>query len=286
MPEFNKISLLEKAPETAARNLEDYFSDHIDAIIAYSGGVDSTLLVYVAHRALGNRMVAALADSPSLSRREFDAAVNFTRAHGIPLRIVQTAEMEDPLYRANQADRCYHCKKTLFQELKKLRKELAGPGSEASRPIFYGANLDDLEDHRPGMQAAGEASIRSPYLELGINKNTIRALCAYYGLEVAVKPAMPCMSSRILYGEEVTLEKLRQVEEAENFLYTLDLRVLRVRHHGFTARIEVLPQDFTKVLENRDKISQKFHELGFTYIALDLDGFHSGSLNTVLELPE
>lgn len=285
MQEFNKTSLLEKAPETAARNLEDYFSDHIDAIIAYSGGVDSTLLVYVAHRALGNRMVAALADSPSLSRREFDAAVNFTRAHGIPLRIVQTAEMEDPLYRANRADRCYHCKKTLFQELKKLRKELAGPGSEASRPIFYGANLDDLGDHRPGMQAAGEASILSPYLELDINKNTIRALCAYYGLEVADKPAMPCMSSRILYGQEVTLEKLRQVEAAENFLYTLDLRVLRVRHHGFTARIEVLPQDFTKVLENRDKISQKFHELGFTYIALDLDGFHSGSLNTVLGLP-
>lgn len=285
MQEFNKTSLLEKALETAARNLEDYFSDHIDAIIAYSGGVDSTLLVYVAHRALGNRMVAALADSPSLSRREFDAAVNFTRAHGIPLRIVQTAEMEDPLYRANRADRCYHCKKTLFQELKKLRKELAGPGSEASRPIFYGANLDDLGDHRPGMQAAGEASILSPYLELDINKNTIRALCAYYGLEVADKPAMPCMSSRILYGQEVTLEKLRQVEAAENFLYTLDLRVLRVRHHGFTARIEVLPQDFTKVLENRDKISQKFHELGFTYIALDLDGFHSGSLNTVLGLP-
>jgi uncharacterized protein len=193
--------------------------------------------------------------------------------------------MEDPLYRANRADRCYHCKKTLFQELKKLRKELAGPGPEASRPIFYGANLDDLGDHRPGMQAAGEASILSPYLELGINKNTIRALCAYYGLEVADKPAMPCMSSRILYNEEVTLEKLRQVEEAENFLYTLDLRVLRVRHHGFTARIEVLPRDFTKILENRDKISQKFHELGFTYVALDLDGFHSGSLNTVLELP-
>jgi len=285
MPEFNITSPLKKAPETAARNLEDYFSDHGDAIIAYSGGVDSTLLAYVAHRTLGNRMVAALADSPSLSRREFDAAVNFTRAHGIPLRIVQTAEMEDPLYRANQADRCYHCKKTLFQELKKLRKELAGTGSEASQPIFYGANLDDLKDHRPGMQAAGEASILSPYLELGINKNTIRALCAYYGLEVADKPAMPCMSSRILYGEEVTLEKLRQVEEAENFLYTLDLRVLRVRHHGFTARIEVLPQDFTKILENRDKIKKKLHELGFTYVALDLDGFHSGSLNTVLELP-
>lgn len=284
MQEFKKTSKLAKSAKTAARNLEDYFSDYSDAIIAYSGGVDSTLLAFIAHRALGNKMVAALADSPSLSRREFDAAVNFTQTHDIPLRIVQTAEMEDPLYRANQADRCYHCKKTLFQELINLSKKLAEPGSEAPKPIFYGANLDDLKDHRPGMQAAGEASILSPYLELGINKNTIRALCAYYGLEVADKPAMPCMSSRILYGEEVTLEKLHQIEEAENFLYTLDLNVLRVRHHGFTARIEVLPRDFTKILENRDKISKKFHELGFAYVALDLDGFHSGSFNTVLDL--
>ena len=274
---------LKTAPEVYARKLEDYFSRHDGAIVAYSGGVDSSLLAYVAHLALGNRMVAAIADSPSLARREYRFALNFAQEHGIPLRIVRTSEMENPLYRANQGSRCYYCKKALFEKLEELRGKLEGALAGSSWSIFYGVNQDDLGDYRPGIQAAREASILSPYIELGIDKRTIRALCAYYGLEIANKPAMPCMSSRILYGEEVTLEKLNQVEKAEDFLYDLGFQVLRVRHHGDAARIEVPAQDIKILLENREKISKKFHELGFVYVSLDLDGFKSGSLNAILK---
>lgn len=266
-----------------AWKLEDYFSRHDGAIVAYSGGVDSALLAYVAHLVLGNRMVAAIADSPSLARREYRLALNFARDHGIPLRIVHTGEMENPLYRANQGNRCYYCKKALFGKLKELPEQVSGPLAEPSLPVFYGANRDDLGDYRPGTRAALEASILSPYIELGIDKRIIRAVCAYYGLEIADKPAMPCMSSRIVYGEEVTFEKLNQVEKAEELLHELGFRVLRVRHHGDTARIEVPPEYFGTLLENREKISEKFHELGFTYVSLDLDGFKSGSLNAVLK---
>jgi len=275
---------IEKTPEITARNLENYFSRYRRAIIAYSGGVDSALLAYVAHIALGSRMVAAIADSPSLSRREFRFALEFAQSHGIPLQIVQTTELKNPHYRDNRGDRCYYCKKTLFEELEKLRSGLERLGVESSIPIIYGANQDDLGDHRPGMQAAREASILAPYLELGINKQNIRELCKYYDLKIADKPAMPCLASRIIYGEEVTAEKLSQVEKAEDFLYKLDFRILRVRCQDHTARIEVPPRDFGAVLENRDKISKAFHKLGFAYVALDLDGFRSGSLNTILKL--
>ena len=267
---------------THAKKLSDYFSAKGHAIIAYSGGVDSALLAYAAHQALGNKMMAALADSPSLARKEYRDAVNFTQQHGIPLRIVRTSEMEDPRYLANPANRCYYCKKALFETIEELRKALAQPTDESTWPIFYGANTDDLGDFRPGMEAAREASIQAPYVELGIDKQTIRNICAHYRLEIAQKPAMPCMASRIAYGEAVTVEKLSQVEKAEDFLYDLGLRVLRVRHHGETARIEVPPQDFATILENQDRIRQKFHDLGFVYVSLDLDGFKSGSLNAVL----
>jgi uncharacterized protein len=269
--------------EVYSRKLEKYFLKHNGAIVAFSGGVDSSLLVYVAYKALGKRMIAAIADSPSLSRRELHFALNFAENHDIPLRVINTEEMNNPLYRANQANRCYYCKKALFEKLEELHRQLKGLLNDSPWPIFYGANQDDLKDFRPGMVAAREASILSPYIELGMDKKTIRALCTHYGLEIAGKPAMPCMSSRILYGEEVTLEKLNQIEKAENFLYDLNLSVVRVRHHGYTARIEVPPQDFDTILENRKKIGRKFHELGFVYVALDIDGFQSGSLNSILQ---
>lgn len=267
---------------TSARKLSDYFLKKERAIIAYSGGVDSALLAYAAHLALGSNMLATLADSPSLSRNEYRFAVNFTQEHGIPLQIIRTAEMEDPHYLANPANRCYYCKKALFESIEALRKALANPSDESAWPIFYGANLDDLGDFRPGMQAAREASIQAPYIDLGFDKQTIRNICAHYRLEIAQKPAMPCMASRIAYGEAVTAEKLNRVEKAEDFLYDLGLRILRVRHHAESARIEVPPQDFATILEHRNRIRQKFHDLGFVYVSLDLDGFKSGSLNAVL----
>jgi uncharacterized protein len=269
--------------KAVARKIDDYFSKFSGAIIAYSGGVDSAFLAYAAHRAMGERMVAAIADSPSLARREYRAAVTFARDHGIPLQIVRTDEMKNPFYQANKGNRCYYCKKALFEKLDELREQLEVAKPQTSWPIFYGVNMDDLTDHRPGAQAAKEAEIIAPFTDLGIDKQTIRSLCAFYGLEIAEKPAMPCMSSRILYGEKVTEEKLSQVEKAEDFLFDLGFRILRVRHHGDTARIEVMPKDFGKLLEQREAILKRFQEIGFIYISMDLKGFKSGSLNAVLE---
>jgi len=272
-----------KNPEISSRQLKAYFSKMGHAIIAYSGGVDSALLAYIAYLALDQNMVAALADSPSLSRREYRHAVDFAQQHGIPLQIIRTAEMDDPHYLANPANRCYYCKKALFEKIEELSRELAQCVEDTTWPIFYGTNLDDLGDFRPGIQAAEEASIRAPYVELGFDKNTIRAVSEYFKLEIAAKPAMPCLSSRIQYGEEVTVEKLNQVEQAEDFLYDLGFRVLRVRHHGDTARIEIPPENFGTLIQHKDQIREKFHKLGFAYVSMDLDGFKSGSLNAVLK---
>jgi len=270
-------------PEFRSRQLKDYFSKMGHAIIAYSGGVDSALLAHSAHLALDDNMLAVLADSPSLSRREYRHAVNFAQQHGIPLQIIRTTEMEDPRYLANPANRCYYCKKALFDRIEELRKDLTQSVENSAWPIFYGVNLDDLGDFRPGIQAAEEASILAPYVELGFDKNTIRAISEHFKLEIAAKPAMPCLSSRIEYGEEVTVAKLNQVEQAEDFLYDLGFRILRVRHHGDTARIEIPPENFETVIQHKDKIREKFHELEFAYVSMDLDGFKSGSLNAVLK---
>jgi uncharacterized protein len=271
-------------PRRSAQKLEKHLSKMQPTMIAYSGGVDSALLAYATHKVLGDRMVAVLADSASLSRREYRNALDFAQKHGIPLQIIRTQELDDPRYLANQADRCYHCKKALFEKIETLRMQLQHAGDTDAWQISYGVNVDDLGDYRPGIQAAREASILAPFLDLGFNKQTIREVSAYYNLEIADKPAMPCMASRIAYGEEVTPQKLGQVEQAEDFLYDLGLRVLRVRHHGDTARIEVQPHDFDTILKNRKEIQQKFHALGFVYVTMDLDGFKSGSLNSVLDL--
>ena len=266
------------------QKLEKYFKQLDGAIVAYSGGVDSGLLAYAAYAALGHKMVAVIAESPSLARREYRSAKKFAADHGIPLRVVRTAEMENPRYRANQGDRCYYCKNALFVKLKELREQINKSLQDSAWPIVYGVNKDDLGDYRPGMLAAKEASIGAPYVDLGIDKRTIREICTYYNLEIAEKPAMPCLASRLQYGQTVTTEKLKQVEVAENFLGDLGFKIFRVRHHGDTARIEIQQSDFAALIRNREKICQKLHALGFTFVALDLDGFRSGSLNAELDL--
>jgi uncharacterized protein len=270
-------------PQRNAEKLEEFFKKQGHAIVAYSGGVDSALLAYAANRALGNKMVAVLADSPSLARREYRSALNFAQIHSIPLQIIRTDEMENPKYQINRSDRCYYCKQALFKKIEALREQLQGTSKVMSWPVCYGVNLDDLGDHRPGIQAAREASTQEPYVELNFTKQIIRTICAFYHLEIADKPAMPCMASRIAYGEAVTVEKLSQVEKAEDFLYDHGFRVLRVRHHGETARIEVPLEDFEALLDKRFEINRKFQELGFLYVSLDLAGFKSGSLNAVLK---
>ena len=268
--------------EDWAAKLKAYFCSHEGAIIAYSGGVDSALLAYVARLALGDSMLAALADSPSLSRREYRHAVSFAKDHGIPLQIIDTREMQNPFYAANRGDRCYHCKKALFERINELRIQPGNPFSNLPWAVFYGVNVDDLGDYRPGIQAADEAAILAPYLKLKMNKSTIRAVCDFFELQVADKPAMPCMASRIAYGQEVSVAKLQQIETAEDFLYDLGFKVLRVRHHGEMARIEIAPEDFALAMQHRGAISRKLHDLGFLYVTLDLDGFKSGSLNAAL----
>jgi len=269
-------------PENWVKKLKSYFSAFNGVIVAYSGGVDSALLSYVAHLTLNDRMVAVISDSPSLSRREYRHALDFAKQHGIPLQVIKTREMEDPLYVANQADRCYHCKKALFEKLEELRLQLEESRADTGWSICYGVNLDDLGDYRPGIQAGREASILTPYVELGIDKQTIRKICDYYHLEIAEKPAMPCMASRISYGEKVTEEKLSQVERAEDFLWDMGFKLLRVRHHGDIARIEIPVEEIQLLLTHREIIAQYLHDLGFIFVTLDLDGFKSGSLNAIL----
>lgn len=271
------------SPETRLSKLKDHFARYDGAIIAYSGGVDSALLAFVAHQALGNKMLAALADSPSLARREYQHALAFASKHDIPLQVIDTHEMENPFYGANQGDRCYHCKKALFERIEELRQQTGNAFSDLSWPVFYGVNLDDLGDYRPGIQAADEASILAPYVELKMDKKAIRDVCSLLGLDVADKPAMPCLASRIAYGQEVNADKLKQVEAAEDYLSDLGFQMLRVRHHGDTARIEIVPADFSLALQHRKTISKKLHDLGFLYVTLDIDGFKSGSLNAALK---
>jgi uncharacterized protein len=280
---MQKSDVQNLSPETRAVELKTYFSRYEGAIIAYSGGVDSALLAYVAHRVLGKNMLAALADSPSLSRREYRHAMTFAQNHDIPLQIIHTQEMQNPFYTSNRGDRCYHCKKALFERIEKLRMQAGNSFSDLQWPIFYGVNLDDLGDYRPGIKAADEAEIVAPYIELKMDKAAIRSLSAFFGLDIADRPAMPCMASRIAYGQEVSVEKLKQVEDAEDFLRELGLKVLRVRHHGDTARIEIPPEDFQLALQHRGIISRRLHEMGFLYVALDLEGFKSGSLNAALK---
>lgn len=249
-------------------------------IVAYSGGVDSTLVAFAAHRILGNASLAILADSPSLPRSEFAEAVDLARRFGFPVRVVNTREMEDPNYLKNPTNRCYHCKTELYRTLETIRK------AEGFDAILDGGNVDDLGDYRPGRQAAGEHGVRSALQEAGFRKADIRALALKHGLPNHDKPAAPCLSSRLPYGTAVTTERLSQVERAEAILKKMGLREARVRHHGTVARIECAPEDFQKLIDSREALTTSFKEIGFQYAALDLRGFRSGSLNENLGLAD
>jgi len=248
------------------------------AIVAYSGGVDSTVLARVAAEVLGDRVIACTAVSPSLAAAELAAAQEAAQAMGIELRLVRTGEVEREDYARNMPDRCYVCKGTLFARLAEIAQ------SEGFRHILYGANADDGTDYRPGARAAVEAGVHAPLAQAGLTKDDVRAIARVYGLPNWDKPASPCLASRIPYGQRVTVEKLRQIEDGEQILRRLGFREARVRHHGDIARIEVSRDELPRIIapEAADEISQGLLRLGFTHVAVDLRGFRSGSLNETL----
>ena len=244
-------------------------------LVAFSGGVDSTLLLKVAYDTLGARAVAATADSETYPREELAQARELAALIGCEHLVVRTDELRDPHYSANAPDRCYYCKKTLFTELEPLARE------RGLRAIVYGAMADDLGTHRPGHRAAAEFQVRSPLIEAELGKAEIRALAQRLGLPNWNKPSYACLSSRIAYGEPVTAAKLRVLDEAERFLRAMGLRQFRVRHHDTLARLEVLPEDLPIVVAQREQIVARLKELGYIYVTLDLQGFRSGSMNEV-----
>jgi len=248
--------------------------------VAFSGGVDSTVVAKAARLACRDNAVAVTALSPSLASGELDEAEQLARHIGIRHEIIRTEEFDNPDYRRNAPNRCFFCKDELYSRMQRLLPEL-----EAD-VMVNGANLDDRGDHRPGMQAAADHAVRSPLMEAGLSKADVRQLAREWNLPVWDKPATPCLSSRIAYGVEVTAERLRRVDKAERFLREeFGLRELRVRHEaGELARIEVPPDDIPRLLQPdaRATVSKKLHEVGFRYVTIDLDGFRSGSMNDVL----
>lgn len=249
-------------------------------IVAYSGGVDSAYLAYAASHVLGSQMVAVIADSASLPRSHYREAVEFAQEQEIPLLTVETDELEREAYAVNGADRCFHCKDELFTVLEKERLRLR------FQSVAYGLNIDDKKDFRPGQKAAVEHAVTAPLAEAGLSKSDIRALAQAAGLRVWDKPASACLSSRIEYGRRVTPEALRMVEDAEEALHVLGLRNVRVRHHGNIARIEIAESELASALlpETFRKIGKAVRGAGFHYVAVDCDGYRSGSMNEILPL--
>lgn len=246
-------------------------------VIAFSGGVDSSFLLAAAAGVPGLRVLALTADSPSLPEADREEAVRFARRLGVEMRFVQTSEMESPRYVANGPDRCYHCKNALFDAVFETAR------AEGFRFVLYGANADDAGDYRPGQQAAKERGVRGPLAELGFTKAEIRESLRQMGLEVADKPAAACLSSRIPYGTPISATALAQVDRAERALTALGLPGCRVRAHGDVARIEVPSASIPRAAgEWREAVVEGVRAAGFRYVALDLVGYRTGSLNEVL----
>lgn len=248
-------------------------------LVAFSGGVDSSVLLAVASRVLGDNVLGVTAVSETYLPEELACARELADALKIPLEVIETEELAIPAFLDNPPDRCYHCKHELFGKLAALARE------KGLCFVADGSNADDTGDWRPGMKAAAELGIKSPLKDAGFTKEDIRALAKHMGLQNWDKPAMACLSSRFPYGHAITKEKVEQVAAAERYLRTLGFRQLRVRHHGETARIELPAERLSEAVTYAAQIVLRFKEIGFTYVSLDLAGYRTGSMNETLDNP-
>jgi uncharacterized protein len=269
---------VKETPQGKLKKLQQLLQNLESCAIAYSGGVDSTFLVKVAYDTLGDNAVAVTATSSTYPVRELEDAKQYAQEIGAPHIIIQSEELDIPKFSDNPPDRCYYCKKELFQKIQQIAKE------HHLNTVLDGSNADDTFDYRPGARARSELQIRSPLKEVGLTKQEIRQLSASLQLKSSEKPAFACLASRFPYGVKITKERLKQVEAAEEYLFSLGIRQYRVRYHDHIARIEVTPDDFPSILAHAQKIIKRFKTLGFTYIALDLEGYRTGSLNEVLDI--
>jgi uncharacterized protein len=256
--------------------LKDTLRSLESVVIAFSGGVDSTLLAKIAFDVLGDKALAVTARSETYTKSELEDAIKLAKKIGIKHEVIVSEELDIPEFSHNPANRCYYCKKELLKKLKEIAE------AHDYKYIIEGANFDDTDDYRPGMRAVEEMGVRSPLKEVKLTKAEIRELSKQFGLPTWDKPSAACLASRFPYGTEITREKLNIIGNAEAFLKCFGIRQLRVRHHDQIARIEVAEKDMEILLQNREQIVSKLKELGFTYVTMDLQGYRRGSMNEIL----
>lgn len=264
--------------ENKMRSIQDALSLKGSVLIAFSGGVDSSVLAALAYRALGDKAAAVTADSQTLSPGELESAREVAGEIGVRHLVISYDELNEPGFSNNPPDRCYYCKKGLLRELGKIARELG------MNTIVEGTNISDMKGHRPGHRAVEEEGVYNPFVEFNVTKEEIRDMARRLHLSVAGKPSMACLSSRFPYGQEITAEALKRVGKAEEYLRKKGFTVVRVRDHAGIARIEVLPGEMASLLEMRSAVASEFKMLGFSYVTLDLLGFRSGSMDEVLPI--